>query len=766
VAVSVLGALRQPSRTWPPEDSVLLRVAAAGAVCTGVAACEAQGELVAWLAALAVGLVVVGSLWSYRRRAHPLPYLRVLLGAAMVGAFVWFFLAVSADAVSGALTAVEGALAVLFTAMQVGHAFDLPTRRDLGFSLAGSATLVAVAATQAVGLSFGLLVVVWAAFVVTGLGAAWSSMAGGAPLRPVALVAATGAALSIGVLLLAVLPAPQPPTFWTQSVFAGADPPASQPSHLSEAAGGTRQGPASASGPTGVGGFLGFAGPLDTALRPSLGDQVVLRVRADRPSFWLAETFDTWSGRSWAQSPTSGRRAARSSSASAGTRWVTVTEGPPFMVGDAFPELTQASGSGRAAGPAGAGGSGESRSSGASQGSVTGGSTGNAAGGSPPVPASARGAGPPIVDYQTFYLASSSSNLVLHAGQATAVWFPAARLYVSSDGTIRSGTTLGAGSVYTVLSTVAAPTPADLRSANGTEGLTTSVEAEDLQLPNPYFRVAALARRVTAGQKTVYGKVTALERWIGRHTRYTTAIPPLRPGQDTVDQFLFGSRRGYCEQISTSLAVMLRTLGIPAREAVGYVPGTYDPVTDMYEVEAKDAHAWVQVWFPGYGWQSFDPTAYVPLANPSPGGVLRDEVVAALRRIPVVPTLPIAGVLAVVVLAVRRRRHRPRSWRAAVTRELERAAWRAGWAGGPGETLTSVAARLDAGLAGRLPVQAVPLAAEAERAAWRGPDPSSSAARRLVNDARRVRRAAQRATWRRRLPGVSRRRRRRSAPAR
>ena len=105
------------------------------------------------------------------------------------------------------------------------------------------------------------------------------------------------------------------------------------------------------------------------------------------------------------------------------------------------------------------------------------------------------------------------------------------------------------------------------------------------------------------------------------HVRYTTDIPPLPAGADAVTSFLFGSRRGYCEQISTATVVMLRTLGIPARETVGYVPGSYDPLTDLYEVQANDAHAWVQVWFPGYGWQNFDPTAHVPLANPSPGSV-------------------------------------------------------------------------------------------------------------------------------------------------
>ena len=82
---------------------------------------------------------------------------------------------------------------------------------------------------------------------------------------------------------------------------------------------------------------------------------------------------------------------------------------------------------------------------------------------------------------------------------------------------------------------------------------------------------------------------------------------------------------------------MLRSIGIPAREAVGYVPGPYNPITDLYDVQAKDAHAWVQVWFPGYGWQSFDPTAVVPLANPSPGSTLLHDVARLLGRLPWVP---------------------------------------------------------------------------------------------------------------------------------
>ena len=70
------------------------------------------------------------------------------------------------------------------------------------------------------------------------------------------------------------------------------------------------------------------------------------------------------------------------------------------------------------------------------------------------------------------------------------------------------------------------------------------------------------------------------------------------------------------------------------------MPGPYNPITDLYDVEAKDAHAWVQVWFPGYGWQNFDPTADVPLANPTPGSVLATSIGARLGRPAVDPHRP------------------------------------------------------------------------------------------------------------------------------
>jgi hypothetical protein len=80
------------------------------------------------------------------------------------------------------------------------------------------------------------------------------------------------------------------------------------------------------------------------------------------------------------------------------------------------------------------------------------------------------------------------------------------------------------------------------------------------------------------------------------------------PDTDAVDQFLFVDKRGVCEHFTSAMVVLLRAAGIPARFVVGYGSGTYNAITGYYEVHANDAHAWVEVYFPGLEWVPFDPT--------------------------------------------------------------------------------------------------------------------------------------------------------------
>ncbi|MEX2333810.1 MAG: DUF3488 and transglutaminase-like domain-containing protein, partial [Pseudohongiella sp.] len=88
----------------------------------------------------------------------------------------------------------------------------------------------------------------------------------------------------------------------------------------------------------------------------------------------------------------------------------------------------------------------------------------------------------------------------------------------------------------------------------------------------------------------------------------------LTPGQNSeqsVDDFLFSTRQGYCEHYASALTFVLRTAGIPARIVAGYQGGNYNPITGHWSVYQYNAHAWVEAWFPGSGWQQLDPTRYI-----------------------------------------------------------------------------------------------------------------------------------------------------------
>ena len=87
------------------------------------------------------------------------------------------------------------------------------------------------------------------------------------------------------------------------------------------------------------------------------------------------------------------------------------------------------------------------------------------------------------------------------------------------------------------------------------------------------------------------------------------------PVSDPLAYFLFVRRKGHCEYFASSMAVMLRTLGIPSRVATGFLSGVYNPMTGWQVIRASDAHSWVEAWIPGQGWTTFDPTPSDPFGG-------------------------------------------------------------------------------------------------------------------------------------------------------
>ncbi|MGH9080119.1 MAG: DUF3488 domain-containing protein, partial [Acidimicrobiales bacterium] len=484
----------QANRPGPAEHSVTFRVASAAAVIVALAACWSQQELSAVVAMAAMATTIVGNVLSYWRREHPWKPVKPLLAACAVGGFVWFIITAGHTATPGDIATVEAPLAVLFAWVLCTHAFDVPARRDVAYSLAGSAALMAVAAAQSVDLTLGIYVVFWAVCCVGGLLSMSQSMSGGRGIPWRTAGAATVAVLAVGALLLALLPAPHVSTALVFPSSPGNSSAVDSASRLTDGAGSLPAHAASARGRTGVGGFLGFARSLDTGVRASLGDEVVMRVRASRPSFWVGQTYDKWDGQSWIQS----------ADPAGGTGVDKLQFGSPFAI--------------------------------------------------PLAPDQVANRADDTTDVQTFYLAQSGPNLVFHADDAQRVYIQSRYLFLTGDGTIVSATSMGAGTVYTVVSNDTTASAAELRQAAAaaptTEVLKADQQARYLQLPHPYPRVAALARQITIGSGTTgggagadtYDKVMAVEGWMAKHITYTTDIPPLASGADAVSSFLFGTR--------------------------------------------------------------------------------------------------------------------------------------------------------------------------------------------------------------------------------
>lgn len=126
----------------------------------------------------------------------------------------------------------------------------------------------------------------------------------------------------------------------------------------------------------------------------------------------------------------------------------------------------------------------------------------------------------------------------------------------------------------------------------------------------PYAPVFDEAQRLAGGARSPYAATVALEAWFrsGGGFEYDET-PPRRPlGAPPLVYFLTESKAGYCQHFAGAMALMLRFLGVPARVAAGFTSGTYDRDSRVWNVSDRNAHAWVEVWFRGFGWLPFDPT--------------------------------------------------------------------------------------------------------------------------------------------------------------
>jgi len=244
------------------------------------------------------------------------------------------------------------------------------------------------------------------------------------------------------------------------------------------------------------------------------------------------------------------------------------------------------------------------------------------------------------ITHATFTVRGLASAQLLSPGQIVSASIageaPLRLSAVAPDGTLSvPGAPPRSADRYTITAYLPQPTAAEMRRAPRTYPAAYAPYTE-LELPagasapspvstadaagvarieaSPYARVYALARRLATGASGTYELAARIEAFLRRGFAYDQDPP--RSAYPLVS-FLLDTRLGYCEQFSGAMTLLLRMDGVPARVAAGFLPGARDASTGLYEVSARDAHAWVEVFFAGIGWVPFNPTPAGPLAGGS-----------------------------------------------------------------------------------------------------------------------------------------------------
>lgn len=242
---------------------------------------------------------------------------------------------------------------------------------------------------------------------------------------------------------------------------------------------------------------------------------------------------------------------------------------------------------------------------------------------------------------QAVTILARSADVLVAAPRPTDVSAAGADVLQGADASLYPAAPLRRGDRYFVVSDQARASAAELRAA-WSPRLPTDVSRAYLQLPAVAPRVRELAAQIASDEPTAFDKAEAVEEWIGDNTSVTDDAVAVPDGADALEAFLLDEKAGPPERAAGAMAVMLRAVGVPARLAVGFLPGRRDAPDEPFEVRLSDTHAWVEVWFPTFGWQRFDPTGRAP--DPRGDESVWDRLLRFLAKLwPLLVVLLVAG---------------------------------------------------------------------------------------------------------------------------
>ncbi|NER21147.1 MAG: DUF3488 domain-containing protein [Symploca sp. SIO1C2] len=574
------------------EDSILLRLLVQGLVVVGIIAVDvaAETQMSFW----AVPLSLAGATWSwYRRRDRNVP-VKFLLAMGMLLAMGAFF-----GNLFTQLNDTRFVLAELLIQLQVLHSFDLPRRKDLGYSMVIGLILMGVAGTLSQTLAFAPLLLIFLAIALPVLVLDYQSRLGISRVRkrqklpllsnssPLAwknlsrfLLVIVGLGLGIFALM------PRFPGYQLQTF------PVSSPIELGDRnfdadnrgivnPGYVREGEEGSG--TGIGGnrtagpgelddtfYYGFGNQINQNLRGELKPKVVLRVRSQAPGFWRVQAFDRYTGQGW--------EISRENNLMEASR-------PDWSYQFLLP--------------------------------------------TPYAPDRTKNV------IQSYTVVSELPNIIPALTYPRRLYFPTREVAVDLEGSLRSPLGLLEGLTYTVISKVPYRDRTLLQQT--TNDYPESISEYYLEIPP---EIAARVRKKTeeilaTSPKPItssYEKALYLAQSLKQ--RYSLPqnpldLPFLEEDEDLVEAFLFKYEGGYPDHFSTSLTVMLRSIGIPARLVVGFDTGEFNPFTGLYIVKNTDAYAMTEVYFTKQGWFAFDP---IPGHELFPRSIEESQTFGVLRK--------------------------------------------------------------------------------------------------------------------------------------
>ncbi|NEZ60731.1 DUF3488 and transglutaminase-like domain-containing protein [Adonisia turfae] len=576
-----------------PEDSIALRVLVQCLVTVGIGSLSVAASGVTDTSVwnlLAIPLSAAGAYWSWRSRRRRNIAAKFLIAVGMLLALAFFL---------GRMVSIPGdtriVLAELLIHLQVLHSFDLPRRKDLGYSMMIGLILVGVAATISQTLLFGpfLLLFLLLSLPVlvldyrSRLGLLnWRQMSVGISLRQFGSIIAV--VVTLGLLIFIAMPRFPGYQLQTFPVSGSIDVTGEVDSREIFNPGYVRRGnnntgnadeeqegsgvsPEDGPGRINPDFYYGFNRRINQNLRGELEPQVVMRVRSQRAGFWRVMAFDNYTGQGW--------EASR---------------------GDELAELRRSPLSYRFL----------------------------------PITPQPIGRNEEVV--QTYTMVQDFQNLVPVLYAPHSVYFPADELAMDPEGALRPSGLLPEGLTYTIVSRV--PVRDIQRLNQSSTEYNGSIRQHYLQVPDDIRdRIRTETERWLATSEeplnTPYEKATFLAQILRDNYTLQTELPYFEEDEDLVSAFLFKYTGGTRDQFSTVLTVMLRSIGIPARLATGFGTGQFNPFTGFYIVRNTDAYALTEVYFPEHGWFYFNPIPDGLLFSPDDSGANPFSVLRQLWRI-------------------------------------------------------------------------------------------------------------------------------------